>query len=61
MTSMAFIFGCIPLAISSGAGAAGRHSIGTAVVVGMLGATCFRAVVYTFVFRFNFNAKRKNR
>ncbi len=41
MTSMAFIFGCIPLAISSGAGAAGRHSIGTAVVVGMLGATVF--------------------
>ncbi|MDD3054046.1 MAG: multidrug efflux RND transporter permease subunit [Endomicrobiaceae bacterium] len=41
MTSMAFIFGCIPLAISTGAGAASRHSIGTAVVVGMLGATIF--------------------
>ena len=41
MTSMAFILGCVPLAISSGAGAASRHSIGTAVVVGMLFATIF--------------------
>ena len=39
MTSLAFILGCIPLAISSGAGAASRHSIGTAVVFGMLVAT----------------------
>lgn len=39
MTSLAFILGCVPLAISSGAGAASRHSIGTAVVFGMLGAT----------------------
>lgn len=39
MTSLAFILGCLPLAISTGAGAAGRHSIGTAVVAGMLGAT----------------------
>ncbi|MCL2506278.1 MAG: multidrug efflux RND transporter permease subunit [Endomicrobia bacterium] len=39
MTSLAFICGCIPLAISSGAGAASRHAIGTAVVAGMLGAT----------------------
>ena len=39
MTSLAFILGCVPLAISSGAGAASRHSIGTAVVCGMLVAT----------------------
>ena len=39
MTSLAFILGCVPLAISSGAGAASRHSIGTAVVFGMLSAT----------------------
>ncbi len=39
MTSLAFILGCVPLAISSGAGAASRHSIGTAVVCGMLIAT----------------------
>lgn len=40
MTSLAFILGCVPLAISSGAGAASRHAIGTAVVFGMLAATC---------------------
>ncbi len=39
MTSLAFIFGCLPLAISSGAGAASRHSLGTGIIGGMVGAT----------------------
>ena len=39
MTSFAFIFGCVPLAISSGAGSASRHAIGTSGIGGMLGAT----------------------
>jgi multidrug efflux pump len=39
MTSFAFIFGVMPLALSSGAGAQSRHAIGTGVVGGMITAT----------------------
>jgi len=39
MTSFAFIFGSLPLAIASGAGAGARKSLGTAVVSGMTCAT----------------------
>jgi len=39
MTSIAFVFGVMPLALSTGAGANGRVAIGTAVVGGMLTAT----------------------
>jgi multidrug efflux pump len=39
MTSLAFIFGVLPLAISTGAGAQSRIAIGTAVIGGMLTAT----------------------
>jgi multidrug efflux pump len=39
MTSLAFIAGVIPLAISNGAGAASQNDIGTGVVGGMLSAT----------------------
>jgi len=41
MTSFAFILGCLPLAVSTGAGANSRHAIGTGVVGGMLFATIF--------------------
>jgi multidrug efflux pump len=39
MTSFAFILGVLPLAISSGAGAASRHAVGTGVIGGMIAAT----------------------
>jgi HAE1 family hydrophobic/amphiphilic exporter-1 len=39
MTSFAFILGCVPLAIASGAGAVSRQQLGTAVIAGMLAAT----------------------
>jgi HAE1 family hydrophobic/amphiphilic exporter-1/multidrug efflux pump len=39
MTSFAFILGVLPLALSSGAGAAARRSMGTGVLGGMLAAT----------------------
>ncbi|QLY24712.1 efflux RND transporter permease subunit [Bdellovibrio sp. KM01] len=39
MTSLAFILGAVPLAISSGAGSASRHSIGTGIIGGMLVST----------------------
>jgi multidrug efflux pump len=39
MTSLAFILGCVPLAIATGASANSRISIGTGVIGGMLAAT----------------------
>ena len=39
MTSLAFIVGVFPLAISNGAGSGGQNDIGTGVVGGMIGAT----------------------
>ena len=41
MTSFAFILGVAPLAVATGAGAEMRQSLGTAVLFGMIGVTCF--------------------
>ena len=49
MTSLAFIFGVLPLAISSGAGAGARHSVGTGVMGGMMAAT-FLAIFFVPMF-----------
>ena len=49
MTSLAFVLGCLPLAVSTGAGAASRHAIGTGVVGGMLAST-FIATVFVPLF-----------
>jgi HAE1 family hydrophobic/amphiphilic exporter-1 len=39
MTALAFIFGVVPLAIATGAGAEMRQALGTAVLSGMIGVT----------------------
>jgi multidrug efflux pump len=49
MTSLTLIFGVLPLAISTGAGAASRHALGTTVIGGMLGAT-FIATLFVPLF-----------
>ena len=49
MTSFAFIFGVIPLAIAVGPGAEMRQALGTAVCFGMLGVTVF-GLIFTPVF-----------
>jgi multidrug efflux pump len=56
MTSIAFIAGVLPLAISTGAGAESRHAIGTGVIGGMIAATVLAVflvpVFYVVVRRF---------
>ena len=49
MTSMAFILGVVPLAISSGAGSGSQNAIGTGVIGGMLTAT-FLAIFFVPAF-----------
>ena len=51
MTSLAFILGVMPLAISSGAGSASRHSIGTGVIGGMIAATVVAILFVPLFFR----------
>ncbi len=50
MTSLAFIFGCIPLWVADGAGAAARKVMGTAVITGMLVATILGIFVVPTLF-----------
>jgi HAE1 family hydrophobic/amphiphilic exporter-1 len=49
MTAFAFIFGVVPLATATGAGAEMRQALGTAVFAGMLGVT-FLGLFLTPVF-----------
>jgi multidrug efflux pump len=49
MTSLAFMSGVLPLAISSGAGSGAQHAVGTGVIGGMLFST-FLAVFFVPVF-----------
>jgi HAE1 family hydrophobic/amphiphilic exporter-1/multidrug efflux pump len=49
MTSFAFIFGVLPLAVSTGAGSGGQNAIGRGVIGGMLSATVL-AIFFVPVF-----------
>src|SRR2546427_1309041 len=51
MTSLAFILGVLPLALSTGAGAGARHSVGTGVMGGMLAATVLAHFFVPLFFR----------
>ena len=49
MTSLAFIFGSVPLVLATGAGANAQHSVGTGIIGGMLGSTCL-AILFVPLF-----------
>jgi multidrug efflux pump len=51
MTSLAFVLGVLPLALSTGAGAGARRSMGTGVVGGMLAATFIATVFIPLFFK----------
>jgi multidrug efflux pump len=50
MTSLAFFFGTLPLALTKGAGAGAQNAIGTAVTGGLLSATFIDLVFIPFFF-----------
>jgi multidrug efflux pump len=50
MTSLAFAFGCLPLAMAMGAGANARHSIGTGIIGGMIGETTLAMLYVPLLF-----------
>jgi len=61
MTSLAFILGVLPLALSTGAGSASRHDIGTGVAGGMVTATVlavFLVPVFFVVIRRLFKSQK---
>jgi HAE1 family hydrophobic/amphiphilic exporter-1 len=50
MTSVAFILGVLPLVFASGAGAAGRHSVGTTVFGGMIVSTVLNLFIIPILY-----------
>ncbi len=63
MTSLAFILGVLPLAISNGAGSASQHAIGTGVIGGMITATflaIFMVPMFFVVVRSRFSGEKED-
>ena len=50
MTSVAFILGVLPLVFATGAGSAGRHSVGTTVFGGMIVSTFLNLVIIPILY-----------
>ena len=50
MTSFAFILGCVPLWLASGAGAIARRAVGSCVIGGMGAATCIAVLLIPVTF-----------
>jgi hydrophobe/amphiphile efflux-1 (HAE1) family protein len=61
MTSFAFILGVAPLAVATGAGAEMRQSLGTTVLFGMIGVTCFGLLFTPAFYAFVCGFERKER
>ncbi|HUO60052.1 MAG TPA: efflux RND transporter permease subunit, partial [Candidatus Acidoferrales bacterium] len=50
MTSVAFIFGVLPLVFATGAGSAGRRSVGTSVMGGMILSTFLNLAIIPILY-----------
>ncbi len=59
MTSLSFILGAMPLVLATGAGAAARHSIGTGIIGGMVGATTLALFFVPLFYYLIITAKEK--
>ena len=59
MTSLSFILGAMPLVLATGAGAAARHSIGTGIIGGMIGATTLALFFVPLCYYLIITAKQK--
>jgi multidrug efflux pump len=60
MTSLAFAFGVLPLAVALGVGANARHSIGTGIIGGMIGETTL-AMLYVPLFFYLFDRLKERK
>jgi len=58
MTSLAFILGCVPLVISSGAGSGSRHVLGSSIIGGMVAATLISPIFVPWFFKVVMSRKR---
>jgi multidrug efflux pump len=61
MTSLAFILGCVPLVMSSGAGSGSRAALGVPVIGGMLAATFIATFFIPLFFRLIMQMSEKNK